>query len=57
MITIWIPMRFGRHVLFGCVVLATDLSLPAGAPTTELATDQPAQEGSFPRGSPIPDDA
>jgi hypothetical protein len=49
MITIWIPMRFGRCVLFGCAVLATDASLPVRTQMTHLILDQPDQE-PFRRG-------
>jgi hypothetical protein len=52
MITIWIPMRFGRCVLFGCAVLATDASLPVRTHMTSLILDKPAQERTLPPGSP-----
>jgi hypothetical protein len=57
MITIWIPMRFGRQVLFGCAVLATDASLPIRTERANLILDKPARERAVPPGSPEPDGA
>jgi hypothetical protein len=57
MITIWIPMRFGRCVLFGCAVLSTDASLPIRTPMTNLILDTSIPERAVPPGSPGPDGA
>jgi hypothetical protein len=57
MITIWIPMRFGRHILFGCAVLATDASLPVRTQMTNLILDTSAPERTLPPGTPGVDGA
>jgi hypothetical protein len=52
MITIWIPMRFGRCVLFGCAVLSTAAGLPVRTTMATLILDQPVQERAILPESP-----